>query len=139
VAALRLGVAAVLLGTARAELAYAADYANTRVAFGQPIAAYQGVAFPLVEADMEIDTSRLLLWKAALDIEKLTEIGGIVTRTADVVARCHKTALEAGRHGINTLGGHGFISDHPLEQWHRGSASLAGLDFDPLETDCVVL
>jgi alkylation response protein AidB-like acyl-CoA dehydrogenase len=139
VAALRIGLAAVLLGTARAELAYAADYANTRVAFGQPIAQYQGVAFPLVEVDMEIDTSRLLVWKTAADIETLTDVPTIVERTADVVSRCRHTALEAGRHGINTLGGHGFISDHPLEQWHRGSATLAGLDFDPLETDCVVL
>jgi alkylation response protein AidB-like acyl-CoA dehydrogenase len=139
VAAFRLGVAAVLLGTARAELAYAADYANTRVAFGQPIAQYQGVAFPLVEVDMEIDTSRLLLWKAAIDIETIADPRLIAERTADVVSRCQKTALEAGRHGINTLGGHGFISDHPMEQWHRGSATLAGLDFDPLETDCVVL
>jgi hypothetical protein len=139
VAALRIGLAAVLLGTARAELAYAADYANTRVAFGQPIAQYQGVAFPLVEVDMEIDTSRLLVWKAAADIETLTDIPTIIERTADVVSRCRHTVLEAGRHGINTLGGHGFISDHPCERWHRGSATLAGLDFDPLESDCVVL
>lgn len=139
VAAFRIGVAAVLLGTARAELAYAADYANTRVAFGQPIAQYQGVAFPLVEVDMEIDTSRLLVWKAAADIETLTDIATIIDRTADVVSRCHRTVLEAGRHGINTLGGHGFIQDHPVEQWHRGAATLAGLDFDPLESDCVVL
>ena len=139
VAALRIGLAAVLLGTARAELAYAADYANTRVAFGQPIAQYQGVAFPLVEVDMEIDTSRLLVWKAAADIETLTDIPTIIERSADVVSRCQRTVLEAGRHGINTLGGHGFIQDHPMEQWHRGSATLAGLDFDPLETDCVVL
>lgn len=139
VAGLRLGVAAVLLGTARAELAYAADYANTRVAFGQPIAQYQGVAFPLVEVDMEIDTSRLLLWKAALDVETLTDPGVIAERTAEVVSRCAKTAYEAGRHAVNTLGGHGFIADHPVEQWHRGTAVLAALDFDPLETDCVVL
>lgn len=139
VAALRIGLAAVLLGTARAELAYATDYANTRMAFGQPIAQYQGVAFPLVEVDMEIDTSRLLVWKAAADIETLTDVATIVERSADVVSRCHRTVLEAGRHGINTLGGHGFIQDHPMEQWHRGSATLAGLDFDPLESDCVVL
>lgn len=139
VAALRIGLAAVLLGTARAELAYAADYANNRVAFSQPIAQYQGVAFPLVEVDMEIDTSRLLVWKAAADIETSTDVATIAERTADVVSRCHRTVLEAGRHGINTLGGHGFIADHPMEQWHRGAATLAGLDFDPLETDCVVL
>jgi alkylation response protein AidB-like acyl-CoA dehydrogenase len=97
------------------------------------------VAFPLVEVDMEIDTSRLLLWKAAADLEKLTDLRAIAERTADVVSRCQKTVLEAGRHGINTLGGHGFIADHPMEQWHRGAAALSGLDFDPLETDCVVL
>ncbi len=154
VAATRLGVGAVLLGTARAALAYATDYANTRVAFGQPIAQYQGVTFPLVEVDMELDASRLLVWRAAVELASGTgpeasgpeasdpeasDPGAIARRTAEAVARCQRTALEAGRIGINTLGGHGFIADHPLEQWYRAAGTLAALDFDPLESDCVAL
>jgi alkylation response protein AidB-like acyl-CoA dehydrogenase len=105
IAALRLAVGAVLLGAARAALAYAADYANTRVAFGQPIAQYQGVAFPLVEVDIEVDATRLLLWRAAAAVESTTDLDVIVGRTSEVVARCQRTALEAGRIGVNTLGG----------------------------------
>lgn len=139
IAVLRLAIGAVCLGTARAALAYAADYANTREAFGAPIAQYQGVAFPLVEVDMELDSARLLIWRAAGEVQRAEDVDWIVTRTGEAVARCHRVALEAGRIGVNTLGGHGFIQDHPVEQWYRAAAMLAAIDFDPLESDCGVL
>lgn len=139
IAALRLGVGAVLLGTARAALAYAVEYANTREAFGHPIAQYQGVSFPLVEADSEIDAARLQLWRASETIGSRTEIDAIVTGTAEAISRCQRAAMDATRIGVNTLGGHGFIQDHPVEQWYRAAATLAALDFDPLESDCGVL
>ncbi|AIJ21281.1 acyl-CoA dehydrogenase domain protein [Amycolatopsis methanolica 239] len=139
IAALRLGVGAVLLGTARAALAYAVEYANTREAFGHPIAQYQGVAFPLVETDSEIDAARLQLWRASETIGSSADDVAIATSTAEAISRCQRAAMEATRIGINTLGGHGFIQDHPVEQWYRAAATLAALDFDPLESDCGVL
>jgi hypothetical protein len=142
VAALRLEVTAVLLGTARAALAYAAEYANGREAFGQPIAGYQGVAFPLVDVDIELDAARLLVWRASAEVADVAEVaqaaefGRAARLVAEAVARGQRVALDATRVGINTLGGHGFIQDHPVEQWYRAAAVLAALDFDPLESDC---
>jgi hypothetical protein len=133
VAALRLEVVAALLGTARAALAYAAEYANGREAFGQPIARYQAVAFPLVDVDIELDAARLLVWRACTEASEPKQPADMV---AEAVARCQRVALDATRVGINTLGGHGFIQDHPIEQWYRAAAVLAALDFDPLESDC---
>lgn len=133
---LRLEVAAVLLGTARAALAYAADYADTRSAFGRPISSYQGVAFPLVDADIEIDAARLLVWRAAWALDRDADAGNLV---AEAVARAGRAAMDTTRTAVNTLGGHGFISDHPVEQWYRAAAVLTALDFDPLEADCAAL
>src|SRR6201993_1056677 len=59
VSLLRLAVAAIAVGTAQRSIEYAAHYATERVAFGRPIATFQGVSFPLAEAQMRIDAARL--------------------------------------------------------------------------------
>ena len=64
---IRLAVAAIAVGTAAHAIDYAARYATERVAFGNPISAFQGVAFPLAEARMRIDAARL----------EISEIAGV--------------------------------------------------------------
>ena len=54
---LRAGVAC---GMARAAFEYAMDYAKERIAFGRPIASYQGIAFMVSEMAMKLDAARLL-------------------------------------------------------------------------------
>jgi alkylation response protein AidB-like acyl-CoA dehydrogenase len=44
-------------------------------------------------------------------------------------------AVRATRSAINTLGGHGFLTDHPVERWFRAAVTLAAVDFDPLLAD----
>ncbi len=58
-------VAAQAIGIARAALEFARDYAVGREAFGQPIIENQGVAFPLADLAADIDSARLLTWRAA--------------------------------------------------------------------------
>ena len=41
-------------------------------------------------------------------------------------------ATNATRDAIQVLGGHGFITDHPVEIWYRSAAALSVLDIDPL-------
>jgi acyl-CoA dehydrogenase len=65
---LRAGVAC---GIARAAFEYAMDYAKERIAFGRPIASYQGIAFMLSEIAMKLDAARLLLWRAATNWDRL--------------------------------------------------------------------
>ena len=61
---LRLLTAAVQLGTAQRAVDYASKYATERIAFGQPIAAFQGVSFPLAEAQMRLEQLRLEIAEA---------------------------------------------------------------------------
>src|SRR5207248_5631139 len=58
-------VAAQAIGIARAALEFARDYASHREAFGQPIIENQGVAFLLADLAVDIDSARLLTWRAA--------------------------------------------------------------------------
>ena len=55
IAGFRLAVASILLGVGEAAVRYAADYASSREAFGQPIANFQGVSFPLADAEIALD------------------------------------------------------------------------------------
>jgi alkylation response protein AidB-like acyl-CoA dehydrogenase len=131
---IRLAVAAIALGTAQRAIDYAADYANQRMAFGQPIAAFQGVSFPLAEAQMRIDASRLEVAAvaASLDAGDLTLATDLVTGVGSATAYATGVAAEATRTAVQTLGGHGFITEHPVELWYRSASTLSVLDCDSL-------
>src|SRR5919201_2710093 len=58
-------VGAQALGIARAAYEYALDYAKERVQFGRPIIENQAIAFTLADMKMEIDSARLLVWRAS--------------------------------------------------------------------------
>lgn len=129
---LRLLPAAIALGCGQRAVGYAADYANERVAFGQPIAAFQGVSFMLAEAHIRLEAARLELLDAAArsdDVGARSE-----TAVSDAVNHMAVVTTEVTRDAVQVLGGHGFITDHPVERWYRASTALSVLDFDPLRS-----
>jgi alkylation response protein AidB-like acyl-CoA dehydrogenase len=136
---LRLSVAAVMLGCGGAALDYAANYATSRVAFDKPISAFQGVAFMIADGRMRIDALRLELWDCAARLER----GLVEPANADenleadvsaVIAYAAHSALAVTRDAVQVLGGHGYITDHPVERWFRDAASLSSFETDPLES-----
>ncbi len=128
---IRLGVAAAMLGTAQRSVDYAAKYANERIAFGKPISAFQGVSFLLADAAIRIGAARLEMIDVASRIDA-GEDDHIEWRTTHAVNYVGKVATDCTRDSLQVLGGHGFITDHPIERWYRTAAALASLDFDPL-------
>ena len=114
----RPSVGAQALGVARAAFEYSRDYAKERVQFGRPIITNQAIAFMLADMATEIDAARLLVWRAAW----LAKHGGFIE------AEGSKAKLKAGRVAVWTteramqiLGGAGYVTDHPVERWHRDS------------------
>src|SRR3546814_1959899 len=53
------------LGAARRAHHIATAYAAERMAFGQPLAAHEGVGFMLADNEMDIRTARLQIWHTA--------------------------------------------------------------------------
>jgi len=109
-------VAAQAIGIARAAYEYSLDYAKERVAFGQPIITKQSIAFTLADMATEIDAARLLTRRAAW----------LGKRRAFVNAEGSMAKLKAGRvatwateRAMQILGGAGYVTDHPVERWHR--------------------
>jgi len=127
---IRLAVAAIAIGCAKRACDYAAEYASDRIAFGKPIASFQGVSFMMAEARMLLDASRLEVWHVAthLESESPAELERSVTHAVNYAGHVATTAT---RDAIQVLGGHGFIEDHPVERWYRAAAVLSALDFDP--------
>jgi alkylation response protein AidB-like acyl-CoA dehydrogenase len=118
---LRAGVAC---GMARAALEYAINYAKDRIAFGRPIASYQGIAFMVAEMAMNLDAARLLTWRAAAEWDGATELETLVRDAEAAQRQAVRLAKSATLDSIQILGGAGFIQDHPVEMWARNAAAM---------------
>jgi alkylation response protein AidB-like acyl-CoA dehydrogenase len=121
----RTALAAVMLGVARAVKEYAIPYAKDRVAFDQAIAQKQAVAFMLSDMAIETDATRWLVWKAASQLEQ----GLDATRAAHFArAYAAEQCMKIADNGVQVLGGHGFIREHPVEMWYRNARTLGVLE-----------
>jgi alkylation response protein AidB-like acyl-CoA dehydrogenase len=127
---LRLIPAAVALGAAQRAREYASDYATGRVAFGRPISSFQGVAFLLAEAQIQIDAARLQVWEVGAASDD-AEPSALEHAVSQAVSYAGSVAAAVTRDTVQVLGGHGFITDHPVERWYRATAALSTLDCDP--------
>ena len=121
----RAGLASVMVGLSRAVLEYAVPYAKDRVAFDQAIAQKQSIAFGLADMHIETEASRWLTWNAASELEK----GRDATRSAHQ-ARSYAASksMWIADNGVQVLGGHGFIREHPVEMWYRNARTLGVLE-----------
>ena len=110
-------VAAQALGIARAALEFARDYAVSREAFGQPIIDNQGIAFPLADLAADIDSARLLTWRAAWMAAQRLPFENAEGSMSKLKAS--EVAVRACEQAVQTLGGWGYIKDFPVEKWYR--------------------
>jgi alkylation response protein AidB-like acyl-CoA dehydrogenase len=123
--AARVALAAVQVGLSRAVLEYAVPYAKERHAFGQAIAQKQAIAFRLADMHIETEAQRWLVWKAASQLER-----GLAATRAAHHARIYaaQQAMWIADQGVQVLGGHGFIREHPVEMWYRNARTLGVLE-----------
>jgi alkylation response protein AidB-like acyl-CoA dehydrogenase len=121
----RVALAALMTGLSRAVLEYCVPYAKERVAFDEPIARKQSIAFRLAEMHVEVECNRWLTWKAAAELES----GGDATRSAHLArAYAAEKSMWISDNGVQVLGGHGFIREHPVEMWYRNARTLGVLE-----------
>lgn len=116
---------AMAVGVARASWEYALDYAKEREAFGEPIASRQAIAFMLAEMAMEIDGMRLLNWRAAWRLDRHED----ATRDAALAKNyCSEQTMTIVDYGVQILGGHGYIREHPVEMWFRNGRAFSSIE-----------
>ncbi|WP_253864074.1 acyl-CoA dehydrogenase family protein [Prauserella halophila] len=121
----RIGWAALACGTGKAVLDYVVPYVNEREAFGEPISHRQGVAFQVSDIAIELESMRLTMLRAASRAERGRDY-------AREVALARKLAtdkgMQIGSAGVQLLGGHGFIKEHPVERWYRDLRAIGSVD-----------
>jgi alkylation response protein AidB-like acyl-CoA dehydrogenase len=116
VALARLGWCALAVGTGQAVLDYVVPYVNERQAFGEPIANRQGVAFTVANIGIELDGMRLATYRAAARVDQ----GKSFLREVALARRlCAERGMGIGSDGVQLLGGHGYVKEHPVERWYR--------------------
>lgn len=118
----RLGVAACAVGIAEAALEKAVDYAKERVAFGRPIAAFQGLQWYAAEMDTQIAAARSLLFEVARDYD---EGRSITVGAAQAKLFASKVALDVTQRAVQMCGGMGLMDDFGLERLYRDAKVCA--------------
>ena len=112
----RLAWCALSLGTAQAVLDYVIPYVNERQAFGEPVSHRQGVAFMVADIGIELQGMRLVTYRAASRAAQ----GKSFAREVALARRlCAERGMRIGNDGVQLLGGHGFVKEHPVERWYR--------------------
>src|SRR4029077_1708957 len=109
-------VGAQALGIARAAYEYALDYAKERQAFGRPIIMNQAIAFKLADMKMQIDASRLRVYRAcwmARNGKQFVAGEGSMSKL-----KSGEVAVWATEQAIQILGCYGYVRDYPVEKWH---------------------
>ncbi|KAH3870784.1 hypothetical protein DPMN_033974 [Dreissena polymorpha] len=112
----RIGIASQALGIAQAAFECAIEYAQKREAFGNPISKLQMIQSKLADMEVQIESARLLTWKAAMlkDAKKPFTKEAAMAKLA-----ASEAATQVAHQAIQVLGGMGYVRDMPAERHYR--------------------
>jgi len=121
----RLAWCALAVGTGQAVLDYVTPYVNERQAFGEPISHRQSVAFMVANIAIELQAMRLLTYRAA---SRAAQGKDFSREVALARKACTDKGMQIGNDGVQLLGGHGFVKEHPVERWYRDLRAVGILE-----------
>ncbi len=112
----RPAIGAFAVGAARSAMEFAIEYAKKRRAFGTQIANFEAIQFKIAEMYQKVETSRLLVWKAAWEFDN-----GLDPTVSASMAKFYatETALEVGNEALQIFGGYGYTKMFPVEKLLR--------------------
>jgi acyl-CoA dehydrogenase len=112
----RILIASESIGDGRWFVEHAARYASSRVVFGRPIGANQGVQFPIAQAHARLEAADLLRSKAAWLFDSGQSCGA-EANMAKLLAS--QAAWDAANACLDTHGGYGFATEFDVERKFR--------------------
>jgi alkylation response protein AidB-like acyl-CoA dehydrogenase len=117
----RVEVAAMSLGIASAAMQCSLNWVRERQIGTKPLAAYQGTQWRLADMYAQLESARMLTWKAAARRDS-GERFSLDSATAKLVAaECAGFITDAA---LQLHGGYGYIRDLPLERYVRDARIL---------------
>ena len=117
----RIGIAALSVGLAQGAFELSLKYSKERKAFGKYIAEFQAIQWKLADMATQIESARLLTYKAAYlkDQGKDYSLHASMAKyfASEVAVKC---AIEA----VQIYGGYGYIKEYPVEKFYRDAKLL---------------
>ena len=112
----RIGIASQAIGIAQASLEKSVIYSKERVQFNKPISANQAIQNKLANMAIEIESARLLIYKAAW-LKDQHQNFGVAASMAKVYAS--EVAMRASTECVQIHGGYGYIAETGVERLMR--------------------
>lgn len=115
-------IGAFAVGAARSAMEFAIDYAKKRHAFGTRISNFQAIQKKIAEMYQKVETSRLLVWKAAWEADN--EIDPTISAS---IAKFYasEAAMEVVNEALQTFAGYGYTKMFPIEKILRDTRLLS--------------
>ncbi|MDP2659589.1 MAG: acyl-CoA dehydrogenase family protein [Dehalococcoidia bacterium] len=112
----RLGNCSLCFGLASIALEKAVGYSKERVAFGSPIANFQGIRWMLAEMATNLRAAGLLIHSAAQRVDS-----GVPAHIEISMAKLftNEAALKITSDALQIFGGNGYTREYPLERYMR--------------------
>ncbi len=109
----RCGNATMAMAQAAAALEDVLEYVQEREQFGKPIVEFQAVQLKLAEMQMQVDSARLLIYRAACNAQD-----GLPSVLDSSVAKCYanEIARTVTGHAVQLMGGYGYSREYPMER-----------------------
>lgn len=112
----RINWAAIPIGAGELALDLAIDYAKERESFRRKIGSNQGVQFPLAESKAELETAKLMVYKAATRFDDGVDCA-MEANAAKLIGA--NAGFNACNRAVQTLGGMGFADEYHVERLYR--------------------
>lgn len=113
----RTSVAALSVGCARAAYETSKDWAKNRIQFGKPIASNQAIGFMLADIATEIETARMITWRAAWAYENKQRDASALSAMSKMYAS--DIAMKVTTNAVQIMGGDGYTKDFGVEKMMR--------------------
>src|SRR5690606_40000707 len=92
-------------------------HVKQRQQFGRPLADFQALQFKLADMATELDSARLMVWRAAEALDKSTP------EKTQHCAMAKRLATDIGfkicDEALQLHGGYGYIKEYPVERYFR--------------------
>ena len=115
----RLFIAARSCGTAERVIELSRAWAQERVAYGHPIAEYQGVQFPLADSLTELAAARLLTYYAAEAFDQGGDPRVVHGKAAMAKLFASEMIARVTDRALQIFGGRGFMTEHVVNRYYR--------------------
>ncbi len=130
----RCGNATMSMGLAAGALEQATEYVQDRHQFGKPIVDFQAIQLRLAEMAMQVEASRLLIYRAVHNAQ-----AGMPSVFESSTAKCFANEIvrTVCVNAMQVMGGYGFAREYGMEQRVRDSFGwgLAGGTIDVQKTN----